>query len=227
MPRAQHIQNEKQDLSVFSVLPPSLLCDAIHPSSLHFKIILTLIAGSKSKLKSFNGRKPLDLERNDFFDTHTECGKGIYLRFLLQSKCGRSNCCQPFSLLPVLSTVTLLEKAFFQESGEKTCPFCPSWVIPEQGKELPVHSIDGPCLDNWMFAVQSLWERTLILSRGLWAALMLPVTSSVSWKQISVRKVITELFNPSPYVSIVSRYQLGRAACLCKPHLKKKGADRI
>lgn len=49
----------------------------------------------------------------------------------------------------------------------------------------------------------------------------------VSWKQISVRKVITELFNPSPYVSIASRYQLGHAACLPKPHLKEKGADRV
>lgn len=143
MPRAQRIQDEKQDLSVFSVLPPRLPCDASH-LSLHFKTILTLTAGSKSKLKSFSGRKPLDLEQNDFFDTQTECGKGIYLRLLLQRKCDGSNGCQRFSLLPVLRTVTLLEKVFFQESGEKTCPSWPSWVIPEQGKELPVHSIDGP-----------------------------------------------------------------------------------
>lgn len=55
------------------------------------------------------------------------------------------------------------------------------------------------------------WEKGPF-SRELQAVLMLPATSSVSWKQIYVRKVITELFNRFPHMSVTWGNQLGCAA---------------
>lgn len=71
----------------------------------------------------------------------------------------------------------------------------------------------GPCLGDWMFMILSLWERTLPISRDHQAVLMLPATSTVSWKQISVRKVIMELFNRSPHMSLASKKPI-RLCCL-------------
>lgn len=88
------------------------------------------------------------------------------------------------------------------------------FVHQERGWELPNCSTEGgPCVGDWMFMIPLLWERTFPILRDLQAVLMLPATSTTSKKEISVRKVIMELFNPSPYMYIISKKPI-RLCCL-------------